>query len=235
MLLVVWPAYMARYGERDLARMGEADGRLRDYWITIATQWAHTLALLGLWIWTGRTWSALGLGLEATLGFWIVTALTLVLLIYLGSQMGPMRRDLELRAKLRDQMGDLVAMLPTNGKEARLCHAMAVTAGVCEELAYRGFLLWYLGAWLQSWAAVAIAGVAFGAVHLYQGRAHALRVVGLGWIACSLFILSGSLWPLIILHAGVDVLQIRLGTIAFQADSPHGSAALAQPPGQSGA
>ena len=62
-------------------------------------------------------------------------------------------------------------LLPRTGEERGWFAAVAVTAGCCEELLYRGVLIAFgtgvLG--LGVWPAAAIAVVVFGAAHLYQG------------------------------------------------------------------
>ena len=52
-----------------------------------------------------------------------------------------------------------------------------MTAGVCEELVYRGFMIAYFSAALgvSFWVAAVLSSVAFGIAHFYQGPAGILR------------------------------------------------------------
>jgi hypothetical protein len=57
---------------------------------------------------------------------------------------------------------------------------VALTAGVCEEILFRGVLGWYFGTWLGAWAGQSVVLVLFGAAHLYQGVAGALGTMVVG-------------------------------------------------------
>ncbi|MHC4261627.1 MAG: CPBP family intramembrane glutamic endopeptidase [Planctomycetota bacterium] len=94
---------------------------------------------------------------------------------------------------------------------------LSFTAGLCEEIIYRGFLITY-GLVLAgrefavpriddaaAWAAVVGTSVAFAAAHLYQGRRQATKVVLAGLLFGTLYVIGGSLWPCILVHAFVDV------------------------------
>src|SRR5256886_7931831 len=62
-------------------------------------------------------------------------------------------------------------ILPQSTVELLPYLALAITAGLCEELLYRGFamaILAHLG--LQAWAVVLLSSVLFGLAHSYQGR-----------------------------------------------------------------
>src|SRR5262249_15242874 len=80
-----------------------------------------------------------------------------------------------------------------------------VTAGICEELLCRGFMIWYLGHWMSPWVAVVVASVPFGLAHLYQGPKGAVRTGMVALVIGSLYVATGSLlWPMIV-HAAVDL------------------------------
>jgi membrane protease YdiL (CAAX protease family) len=112
------------------------------------------------------------------------------------------------RRALAVQLRPVAALLPRTPTERRVFAVLAVTAGVCEELLYRGFGLAAL-----RWAApgigkpalIAVTAVAFGLAHLYQGRMGVILTGALGayfaWIAMS----TGSLVPVILLHALLDL------------------------------
>ncbi len=71
------------------------------------------------------------------------------------------------------------ALLPQTATEKRWFDAVSVTAGICEEIIYRGFLFAYFAAWLPGAAAgvvIVLAGLVFGLGHLYQGAAGIVKI-----------------------------------------------------------
>ncbi len=99
------------------------------------------------------------------------------------------------------------ALLPHTARERRLFAVLSVAAGVGEELAYRGYVLTLvsdLGA--GGWAGVAAASIPFGAVHAYQGWSGAVRAGLLGFVFGVVVLLTGSVWPAVLAHAGLDLL-----------------------------
>jgi len=82
---------------------------------------------------------------------------------------------------------------------------LSLTAGICEEVLFRGYLLWYLSCLVPTVAAWLAGALLFGMAHAYQGSGGVLRtgLVGAGLVA--LYVISGSLWLPMILHAFVDV------------------------------
>jgi uncharacterized protein len=104
------------------------------------------------------------------------------------------------------------AALPRTARERRRMPLVAVTAGVGEELVFRGLFvaagLGLLG--LSPAVAVLVAAAAFGWAHLYQGRRGvaltALSAVVLGL----LYVLSGSLLIPVLVHASTDAVAFLL-------------------------
>ena len=102
-------------------------------------------------------------------------------------------------------------MLPVSGHERLWFAVLSVSAGVCEELIYRGFLLEYFRGRLNGplhlnlTAAWLLTSVAFGTAHLYQGLKGILSTT-IAWLALGMLaILSGSLALPMLLHALVDL------------------------------
>ena len=110
--------------------------------------------------------------------------------------------------------GDIDVLIPRSRTERRWFAAVAVTAGITEEVFYRAFGLTLLLAVLPGgqWWAVLVAAVLFALGHVYQGAqgvlATGVLAVGFG----ALYLLTGSLLPSMLLHVLMDlrVLLIRV-------------------------
>jgi CAAX protease family protein len=102
---------------------------------------------------------------------------------------------------------DTAFMLPTNFAESTGWIVLSITGGICEEVAYRGYLQRQLWAFTGSLpVAVCLQGVAFGAVHLYQGWKPVVVIVGIGLILGSVAAWRRSIIPGTIAHSILDIL-----------------------------
>lgn len=101
-----------------------------------------------------------------------------------------------------------LALLPRTTAERRLFTVVGVTAGVCEEWLYRGFLLAVVaavGGGLPTPVLVVLGAVAFGLAHAYQGVAGIVTTGVLGGVMAALYLGTGSLLLPVVLHALVDL------------------------------
>ena len=100
--------------------------------------------------------------------------------------------------------------LPVTNEERRLWLFACVTAGVCEELLVRGYLLQFLngkivgGPSLGLTAAWIISSVAFGLGHFYQGLRGAITAALGGLVLGLMAILTGDLLLSIVVHIFID-------------------------------
>jgi membrane protease YdiL (CAAX protease family) len=101
----------------------------------------------------------------------------------------------------------LRTILPSTPREARAFHGIAVTAGVCEEVLYRGYLLWYFQSLMPAGAAIAAAILVFGLGHVYQGIRGIFSTGIAGGIAMAVYLLTGSLVAPILLHVALDLVN----------------------------
>lgn len=108
--------------------------------------------------------------------------------------------------KLRAQLGGVAAICPRTASELPACFDVSLTAGFCEELLFRGFLLWVLQPLVGLWMAVALSALLFGVAHAYQGTAGIIRTGIAGLAFTAIVLVTRSLWPAIVLHVVVDVM-----------------------------
>lgn len=90
---------------------------------------------------------------------------------------------------------------------------MAVLPPLCEELAFRGFILSGFRHLGHKWWAIVLSAVAFGGVHVFLQQKASAAVVGviIGYLAVQ----TGSLWPGIVyhmLHNGLQLSALRLSS-----------------------
>jgi uncharacterized protein len=106
----------------------------------------------------------------------------------------------------------IALLLPRTARERRWAGAVAVAAGVGEELVFRGALpmlgIGLLG--LAPLVAFALSTLIFGLAHLYQGVAGIVATTALGAVLAALTVLTQSLLPAIVLHVLVDVRALLL-------------------------
>jgi hypothetical protein len=93
-----------------------------------------------------------------------------------------------------------------------------VTAGVCEEIAYRGFLMSYLGGF-GTVPAILLSTLAFGLAHAYMGTAAAVRAGLIGLLVAVLYRVTGSLWAPMLLHAVADVTSGMMARLSLGSES----------------
>ena len=111
-----------------------------------------------------------------------------------------------------------LALLPRTTAERRLFTLVGVTAGVCEEWLYRGFLLAVVaavGGELSTPALVVAGALAFGLAHAYQGVAGIVTTGVLGGVMAGLYLGTGSLLLPVVLHALIDLRFLLVPTSAL--------------------
>ena len=175
---------------------------------TLINHWVVFGIALAIWLATGRSWAALGFGWDIDTGFLLGLALTIAAIIVMMRQYGGLDNASEkTRQSLRRQVGDLEFMMPRNSTELGSFYAVSVTAGIVEETLWRGYMFWYLGHVMPLWAAAIVTSVVFGFGHIYQGVANVPKITLVGAVFAGLYILTGSLWLPILLHAVFDAVQ----------------------------
>jgi hypothetical protein len=124
-------------------------------------------------------------------------------------------RDDEALLRLRRRMRNIERMMPRTQDELRWFGRLALTAGICEELLYRGYLLWYLTSWMPVVPAVLVASAVFGFGHAYQGPRGIAVTALIGVFMCAIYLLTGSLIACMLIHALTDLYAGHTAHAAF--------------------
>ena len=198
--LVSWRRLRRRLAE------GQEGARLAAYSGTIVLQWALVVEVFLIWLTAGRPPSALGLVVPRSIAFLVtagVVGATGTLMLLQARAVRTAATDVIER--LRAQLQPLEGVLPHTLGERAVFFALSATAGFCEEVLYRGFLIGYLTPWLGTWGAALASSAVFGLGHAYQGAAGVAKTAALGFAAAVIYVVSGSLWPAVALHVVMDV------------------------------
>jgi uncharacterized protein len=125
--------------------------------------------------------------------FWLVVIVMLLIL----------SRTLHFRG-----MDAAKALLPQTTPELYVFVVLAIAAGFCEEIIFRGYLMRQFTAWAGSVAAgVALQAIVFGAGHIYQGWKGVVVISIYGALFGILAAMRKSLRPGIMQHCGQDALS----------------------------
>ena len=199
---------------------GRPNARVSVYREVLALEWIITAVIAAAWIHAARPWRLIGLVLPVGWRLVLTVALLAALMMLFRAQLRSIRRlDPAKRDRVRTRQAAVSLLVPHNRVERAWFVAVAITAGLCEEFIYRGFLLWAFRPWLGLWGAALASTVSFGFAHAYQGRSGAIRAGTLGAAFVVLAIAMGSVVPGMVLHALLDLISGEASYAIFADDS----------------
>jgi hypothetical protein len=222
-LVLVQPWRGRQRYRRLIERLGhDPSARLEHYRRGITFEWlgaayVGVIALLAHGhlssLWPAGTETAVGRQVPG-----LVVALAAITAVYRFGGAG-------LRRALAVQLRPVAALLPRSAAERRMFALLALTAGVCEEVLYRGFglaALRWAAPGLGHPALIAITAAAFGLAHLYQGPPGVVMTGLVGAYLARIAIATGSLVPVMVLHALLDLRILGLPLDAVPVPGPTG-------------
>lgn len=183
--------------------------RLSLYGSTILFQWL--IVAFVLWRCMARSVGAEELGLTAGNPWqvaWTSIALTGLLC---ANQVVGLRRVARIPQEKRGRLFAITEkIMPRTAVETVVYAALACTAGISEEFLYRGFVFTAFVRLIVNFvppttAAAVLSSAWFALAHLYQGRRGIITTFVVGLIFASVRIWTGSLIPVIVAHAGIDL------------------------------
>lgn len=207
---VLWPRHLRA------VEAGDPLARERAYTWTMWLHWPLAAAAIAVMLGLGRGLAPLGLPPPHGWALWLGFALPVVYGVMVMVQGRAIAGRPATLAKLRERLQPLRALIPHTAREFHLFVPLSFTAGICEELLFRGYLVWVLKAWLGLWPAAAVSMVLFGLGHAYQGWKFGVRAFFAGVVLGLLALATGSILPGMLLHALAD---LGSGWVSFMAMS----------------
>jgi membrane protease YdiL (CAAX protease family) len=175
------------------------------YALIICGQWALVAAMLLVTRRHGLSLADVGEQFgDARLTFAVAFGLLAILAVVTAIILWRLRRAKP--PKLTAAVGRLRKFLPASGLEMAVFTFVCLTAGVCEELLYRGWLVNLFRAATGSvWVAIVAGAAIFAIGHAYQGVKAILRTGFIGLQLAYLFVAVDSLIPGQVIHAAFDL------------------------------
>jgi uncharacterized protein len=195
-LIGIFPA-LALLQARATAQITALPSRVRLYLSTMAGLWMLTFAIAFVASESGFNPRLMGVT-EMPLGpFALWTAISLI---------GVSALVMAFKAFGMRETPLLEYLVPQTIVEKIVYVGVSLTAGLCEEFVFRGFLIGALRASTGSIAVAAtVSAVTFGIAHAHQNAAGALRAGLLALVLTVPLLMTGSLYPGIAAHALVDL------------------------------
>jgi len=164
-------------------------------------------AVMLVWLLFKRPLSEIGLTQPINFSSWWWMVIVFILL-YVADTVITLSTKKELD-KVIEEFKKRTPFLPTKKSELPEYLLLCFSAGVFEEIVYRGYLVnycWYLfdGYNYQEMLSVILPAFVFSIAHFYQGAKAVVKIFVLAVVFGYLYIFSGSLLMVIILHFLVD-------------------------------
>ena len=219
-LALALPA-MSVHSARHFKKLRDEDmraWRIRQHWQSTLLLWMLCLLAIGMWTGEGRELVDAWLLPRGELWQTILGGIIALIAsgIILRSSRSVAADDASRILEALSENRFLVELMPEKKSEFRSWAVLSVTAGITEEIVYRGILVGLLAPSLGLAGAFGISVLVFAAGHLYQDRQSLMKVLLVGAGLSVLVILSGSVWPAVVLHAAIDLASGRTLMLAKQ-------------------
>jgi membrane protease YdiL (CAAX protease family) len=212
-LLAPLLAFSSRQISQEEIRL-ESQDKIRLYHSNGLLLIIFALVVVTLWRIPDRPLSAIGFDLISWHP-WIVPVVFSIFFLY-ALDFFLLYGNRKRREKTIEKRQLKLAFIPAYKKELIHFCFLAVTASIGEEVIFRGFLINYL----ISWTGAATLGLAvasifssalFAFLHGYQGIPSMIKIFFLSLLFCLLFLLTGSLIMVIVIHAIIDLMSGFIG------------------------
>ncbi len=204
------PFYTAYKRPKDLSgRHFDSNQKKRIYLVNSFSLFLMAGVILVVWLLFKRPIAELGFKPIRNIEAWWWLAIIFILLYIIDTGIAiTSKENLERNF---DANNSKTPFMPTKLRELPLYFLMCFSAGVFEEIIFRGFLVTYFVFILsdivsgEMWA-VLLPAILFSVAHYYQGSKAVLKIMVLSILFGYIFILSDSLLVVMILHFLVDAI-----------------------------
>jgi membrane protease YdiL (CAAX protease family) len=181
--------------------------RISEYRFTMLQEWLLVAIALALIAFDRRPWASAGLVLPHGAGIWWTLGIVLAVAVLLRMQYRVATGTERARASVNRQLTAVRWFLPSSTPELANFRALSVTAGVCEEILFRGYLMAFLLPFGGVGVAVAVSSLLFALGHGYQGVVGIVKSGVIGALMAGMYVLTGSLLAPILVHALIDLMS----------------------------
>lgn len=199
------------------------DVRSRYYLRILLNQWSMVIVVGIIMLLGSVSPSMLGLQTPATWEFTFLLIIEVVVLLLVVQIVLQRYTSKKRRARLIRRLLAIKQLLPHTPRERILWLLVSITAGICEEIIFRGFLPWYffqagafIGLQITFLVTMIFSTILFGFVHLYQGWRGMLGVTLLGAFFAYCYAFTGSLILSIIMHILLDARLVFLAPVLLK-------------------
>lgn len=156
--------------------------------------------LVALALWAARA-NGIALSIAPAGSFESSLAAVALIVVALGSL------SIGWRLSGEDRRERLRMIVPVSGREKVAWVGVSLTAGIAEELIYRGVLFGLLYSWsAHFWSSAVVAALLFAFAHLVQGWAAVAIVFVYGLLFQMLYAATGSLLAPVLVHVMYDLI-----------------------------
>jgi membrane protease YdiL (CAAX protease family) len=187
----------------------DTHARVLFYRTQVIWEWSWVVVLILIVAPIPQPFTWIGFTLPNQFG-WIVLA---ALVLGLGLSTVLLRRNPGAMAAMQRSLEASSILLPATSTERKWYAVAGITAGICEELLYRGFLMRYIHSTFPTldWLFMAIlSGIIYGLSRAYQGLKGISQTALTGFSFAIVFYLSGSLLPAMVFHALAELRTLWL-------------------------
>ncbi len=183
--------------------------KLTIYFSTCLSLFIMAAIIVSVWLLFKRPLAAIGLTVRIDGRLWIWTVIAFVIL-YAADTISSVATPKNIAASLSDWQ-KRTPFMPTIRKELPVYLLLCLCAGVFEEIVYRGYMVTYFehlfrGSGYQQSLSVVLPALVFSISHFYHGIKNIIKIFILSAFLGFIFIQSGSLVIVMLLHFIINVI-----------------------------
>ena len=201
-VLLPWQAIRQELKKKDLV-VYTSQQKVKVYFSFCFSFFVMALAIILLWLAFRRPLAAMGFTLTIKGDLWVWSLLAFIVLYSIDGIINVSTPERIAAGRIEWQKR--TPFMPTGGKEFPAYLVMCLCAGVFEEIIYRGYLVTYFeylfkGSDYREILAIVLPAIPFTVAHFYHGAKNMVKIFVLSVLFGLIFIQSGSLVIVMILH-----------------------------------